>query len=172
MKLTPPDLRPARQPACSPARWFQALAALVLVVGALAHADPLVDAAAPVSPETAAVPAEASSRAASLVMGKDWIIKAADNICGLKDASQLSNPAVVDYDALLAATPEMKSMRDQKIDANTPEGIRLTNAAVDRVTKACEEIRTQLGHCSVWKEVRHRDGRTLTDITSKVKAQF
>ncbi|MCK6448944.1 MAG: hypothetical protein L6Q99_21320 [Planctomycetes bacterium] len=124
-------------------------------------------------------PADARSLAAARAVealpaafAKDWILKSADNICGLKDANQLSNPAVIDYDAALAATPEMKKIKDQKIDPNSPEGIRLSNAALDRLTKACEEIRTQLGHCSVWKEIRHKDGRVITDITDKVKAQF
>ncbi|MCC6408333.1 MAG: hypothetical protein IT453_14305 [Planctomycetes bacterium] len=158
-------------PACWPARCLPALATLILpwilAVAPMANAQSLAEGSACLATPDAQAPA-----ASVATLGKDWIVKAADNICGLKDASQLSNPAVVDYDALLAATPEMKTMRDQKIDANSPEGIRLSNAAVDRVTKACEEIRTQLGHCSVWKEIRHRDGRTLTDITAKVKAQF
>lgn len=118
--------------------------------------------------------AQAATTAEALptAFAKDWVLKSADNICGLKDANQLSNPAVIDYDAALAATPEMKKIKDQKIDPNSPEGIRLSNAAVDRLTKACEEIRTQLGHCSVWKEIRHKDGRVIADITDKVKAQF
>lgn len=103
---------------------------------------------------------------------RDWLAKAADNICGLRDPAQLSSPARVDFDAVLEATPEMKELRDKKIDRNSPEGIRLTNAAIDRATKACESVRASLGHCSVWKEIKHRDGRPIADITDRVKAQF
>lgn len=106
------------------------------------------------------------------VPGRDWILKSGDNICGLKEASQVSNPAVVDWQALLDATPEMKKMRDQKIDANSPEGIQLTNDATNRVTQACETIRAQQGHCSIWKTIRHKDGRAVTDVTDLVKAQL
>ncbi|MCE9595219.1 MAG: hypothetical protein K8S98_13615 [Planctomycetes bacterium] len=106
------------------------------------------------------------------VFGRDWLVKAADNVCGLKDANQLSNPAVVDYDAVLAATPELRKLKDDKIDPASPEGIRLTNAGADRVSQACEAVRTATGHCSVWKAIKHRDGRVIPDITDRVKAQF
>jgi hypothetical protein len=122
-------------------------------------------------------PAAAQSSSASPAQDcvatlKEWIAKAADNICGLKDLNQLSNPAQVDFQALLAATPEMKELKDKHIDSSSPEGIRLTNAAADRVTKACEAVRASQGYCSVWKEIKHRDGRSVPDITDKVKAQF
>lgn len=147
-------------------RALSTLTVLGLAAGTLAYA-------APQGVEPAAVPLAAEGSAPRVALfAKDWIVKAADSICGLKDANQLSNPAVVDYESALAATPEMKQIRDHKIDPNSPEGIRLTNAAVDRVTKACETIRSQFSHCSVWKEIRHRDGRAITDITDKVKAQF
>jgi hypothetical protein len=47
-----------------------------------------------------------------------WIVDRADNICGLDDPRMLSKPARVDYDALLAATPEMRRIKDDKIDPN------------------------------------------------------
>ncbi len=106
------------------------------------------------------------------VVAKDWIARTSDNICGLKDLNQLSNPALVDFEALLAATPEMKEMKDKQISPSSPEGIRLANAAADRVTKACETVRSNLGYCSVWKQIKHRDGRVIVDITNQVKAQF
>lgn len=110
--------------------------------------------------------------AEAAVPGRDWILKSGDNICGLKEASQISSPAVVDWQALLDATPEMKKMRDQKIDANSPEGIQLTNDATNRVTQACESIRASQSHCSIWKTIRHKDGRAVTDVTDLVKAQL
>jgi hypothetical protein len=84
----------------------------------------------------------------------------------------LSKPAKVDYDALLKSTSEMKKIRDDKIDAGTPEGIRLRQAAVDRVRGAADKVRAAEGYCSVWKQVRHQDGRTIPDITDLVKAQL
>jgi hypothetical protein len=102
--------------------------------------------------------------------GKGWIVKAENNICGLSDASQLSNPAVVDFAVLLDATPEYKKMKDQKISATSPEGIKLNKEAVDRIALQCESIRASNGYCSVWKEIKHRDGRAITDVTDKVKA--
>ena len=104
--------------------------------------------------------------------GRDWIVKGADNICGLREPSQLSSPAVIDWDACLDAPPEMKQMRDQGIQAGSPEGIKLRTAAANRVTQACESVRVSNGHCSVWKEIKHKDGRSITDISSLVKAQY
>jgi hypothetical protein len=66
----------------------------------------------------------------------------------------------------------MKKMKDEKIDASSPEGIKLTNAATNRVTQACETLRIANGYCSVWKTIKHKDGRTISDITELVKAQF
>lgn len=117
-------------------------------------------------------PRSAVTHPATAMAGKEWIAKAADNLCGLRDSNQVSNPAVVDFDTLMAATTEMRTLRDQKIEPSSPEGIRLTNAAMDRVTNACEVVRIREGHCSVWKSIRHRDGRAVADITEKVKAQF
>jgi len=101
-----------------------------------------------------------------------WQVDKGDNICGLDDARQLSNPVVVDYDRLLAATPEMKRMKDEKIDANSSEGIQLRQKAVDRIREKCESLRVQKGYCSVWKAIRHTDNRTVTDVTDSVIALF
>jgi hypothetical protein len=104
--------------------------------------------------------------------GRGWIAQKADKVCGLRSHDQLSNPAVVDYDALLDATPEMKKLKDQGIGRDTPEGIRLIAEATTRVTAACERARDAAGHCSVWKAIQHKDGRQITDLTAKVKAQL
>jgi len=114
--------------------------------------------------------AAAAAEAAVQPGSRDWIIKAENNICGLSDASQLSNPVVVDFAVLLEATPEYKKMKDQKISATSPEGIKLNNEAVNRIAVQCESIRASNGYCSVWKEIKHKDGRAVTDVTDKVKA--
>jgi hypothetical protein len=110
--------------------------------------------------------------AVQAVVARDWIAKTTDSICGLKDVNQVSNPAVIDYQACLDATPEMKKLKDNKIDANSPEGIKLTTEAANKVTAACETLRIANGYCSVWKSIRHKDGRTIADITELVKATF
>lgn len=101
-----------------------------------------------------------------------WIVDRSDNICGLDDPKMLSKPAKVDYDALLKATPEMKKIKDDKIDPNSPEGIQLRQAAATRVQKAAEKVRSSSGYCSVWKTIRHQDGRAIPDVTDAVKAQL
>ena len=101
-----------------------------------------------------------------------WVVDRADNICGLDDAKMLSKPAKVDYDALLKATPQWKKIRDNKIDPNSPEGIQLRQEAANKVRDACDKIRAQDGYCSVWKTIKHTDGRAVADITDLVKAQL
>lgn len=113
---------------------------------------------------------ERQAPAVAVVGGHDWIVKAENNICGLSDAGQLSNPVMVDFTALLDATPEYKKMKDGKISPTSPEGIKLNNEAVNRIATQCEAVRSANGYCSVWKEVKHRDGRAITDVTDKVKA--
>ena len=108
--------------------------------------------------------------AASLEAGTGWIVDRADNICGLSDPKMLSRPAKLDYDALLRATPEMKKIKDDKIDPSSPQGIQLRQAATTRVEAAAEKVRAADGYCSVWKQIRHQDGRAISDITDKVKA--
>jgi len=101
-----------------------------------------------------------------------WVIDRADNICGLDDAKTLSKPAKVDYDALLKATAQYKKIKDNKIDPNSPEGIQLRQEAANKVRDACDKVRQQDGYCSVWKTIKHTDGRAVADITDLVKAQL
>jgi hypothetical protein len=116
--------------------------------------------------------AVAGTALAGSALAKDWIAKSSDNVCGLRDVGQVSNPAVIDWQACLDATPEMKKVKQDKIDLNTPEGIRLLNAGTNRVTSACETVRSANGYCSVWKAIRHKDQRTVPDISELVKAQY
>jgi hypothetical protein len=107
-----------------------------------------------------------------VVSGRDWLLKAADNVCGLRDPNQLTYPALIDFEACLEATPEMRRVRDQGIDPKGAEGIQLRSAAVSRLTNACESVRATNGHCSVWKAIRHKDGRSIPDVSSQVIALF
>jgi hypothetical protein len=101
-----------------------------------------------------------------------WIVDRTDNICGLDDPKMLSKPARIDYDAVLRATPEMKKIKDDKIDPNSPQGIQLRQAAASRVQKAADKVRAADGYCSVWKTIKHQDGRAIPDVTDAVKAQL
>ncbi len=106
------------------------------------------------------------------VAARDWSAKAEDNICGLRDLAQVSNPVVIDFQACLDATPEMKKIKAEKIDPKSPDGIRLTTEATNRVTQACESVQKANGYCSVWKSIKHKDGRAITDVSSQVTALF
>lgn len=146
------------------------------LLAALAVASTVV--ATPAS-DTAVSGAVARSQVASawctVLVGEvqqTWICDRSDNICGLDDPRMLSKPAKVDYDALLKATAEMKKIVNDKIDPNSSEGINLRQRAVDRVRDKAEAVRTAQGYCSVWKTIRHQDGRTIPDITDLVKAQL
>ena len=101
-----------------------------------------------------------------------WIADKADSICGLDDPKTLSSPVKVDYDALLKATPEYKKIKDEKIDVNSAEGIQLRQKAAERVRDACEKLRVAKGYCSVWKTIKHADGRSISDVTDAVKDQL
>jgi len=99
-----------------------------------------------------------------------WVVDRADNICGLDDPKMLSKPASVSYDTLLRATPQYKKIKDNKIDPNSPEGIQLRHEAVGKVRDACDKIRQQENYCSIWKSVKHTDGRAVAEVTDLVKA--
>ena len=79
---------------------------LVLASSALFQAPPAVHGA----PEAVQV------EQAAVAFGRDWLLRTSDNVCGLRDANQLTNPAVIDFDSALAATPEMKKIESQGID--------------------------------------------------------
>ncbi len=111
-----------------------------------------------------------SAAASTHEVGTGWVVDRADNICGLDDPKMLSKPAKLDYDTLLRATPEMKKIKDDKIEPNSPQGIQLRQAGATRVQTAAEKVRAADGYCSVWKTIKHTDGRAIPDVTEAVKA--
>lgn len=115
-------------------------------------------------PETGPVLAE--------TVESDWILNAQDNVCGLRDPRMLSNPGRINYDTLMAATPELQKLKREGIDPGSAEGIQLKQQAIDRVTKASESVRVTQGHCSVWKAISHKDGRAIADLTELVRAKL
>ena len=126
-----------------------------------------------------AVPAEAATpkaTAPTLIMAaahpaaeSGWKAGDGDNIAGLADLKKISNPAVVDYAALLAATPEYRELEKARIDPESAKGRTLRQQAADRVTKAADLVRKEKRYCSVWKEISHKDGRKVPDVTQEVK---
>jgi hypothetical protein len=104
--------------------------------------------------------------------GRDWIARSSDNICGLRDTKQVSHPATVSWSTLWRATPEIQRIEREGIDENSVEGIKLRQDAVDRINRACKQVMSERGLCSVWKRIRHRDGRTVPDVTDQVRASL
>lgn len=115
--------------------------------------------------------AHPSSAPGSVVASK-WIADEDDNICGIKDLKKVSNPAKVDYDDLWESTPQIKKMKEKKIDPESPEGKALRSQAKTLITKSCELVRTSKGHCGVWKTIKNEDGRTVPDVSKDVKSRF
>jgi hypothetical protein len=134
------------------------------IVAALAVAP----AAAGVS-HPGSAPVLAPERVGVGVASGDWVVADADNVCGLTDARQLKNPAVVDYDALLDATPEVQEMKRKGIDRDTPRGQVLYNKAVDRVRNAAADVMKDKGYDSIWKTIKHKQGKKAPDATDEIK---
>jgi len=105
----------------------------------------------------------------SIVLESKWVASEDDNICGIKDLKKVSNPAKVDYDELLEATPQMKKIKEKKIDPESPEGKALRSQAKTLVTKTCESVRAAKGYCGIWKTIKNEDKRTIPDVTKDVK---
>ena len=103
-----------------------------------------------------------------LSSGGKFIVKSGDNICGLRDARQLSNPAKVDYPLLIDSTREGKRIRDEKIDPKSALGNILMSQAKRRVVDASETVRRRRGYCSIWKAIERRDGKAIPDVTKHV----
>lgn len=101
-----------------------------------------------------------------------WVADEDDNICGIKDLKKVSNPAKVDYDGLWDATPQIKTMKEKKIDPESTEGKALRSQAKTLITKTCELVRAAKGHCGVWKTIKNEDGRTIADVTEAVKEKL
>lgn len=101
--------------------------------------------------------------------GTPYKVNKSDNLCGLSEPRQLSDPAKVDYPALLQATDEYREMRAKKIDPQSARGIDLHNKAHSRIIAACERARASRGHCSVWKAINRRNGKAVSDLTKVVK---
>ena len=104
--------------------------------------------------------------------GTPYIVDKSDNICGLDEPRALSNPAKVDYEALLEATAEVKLIRKRRINPESAKGIKLMTEARRQVLAACESVRSDESYCSIWKKISRRDKTPIDDITAKVKSKI
>jgi hypothetical protein len=102
----------------------------------------------------------------------EWIADEEDNICGISDLKKVTNPAKVSYDRLLDATPQMQELRRKGIESDSVEGKALRKGAKTLITKTCELVRAARGHCSVWRSIGNKDGRSIADITDEVIEKF
>lgn len=117
-------------------------------------------------------PAPEAARGAVPWVGEKWVAEDDDNICGIKDLKKVSNPAKVDYDDLWAATPQIKEMKEKKIDPESTEGKALRSQAKTLITKTCELVRSAKSYCGVWKSIKNEDGRKVPDVTDDVKEKL
>lgn len=102
--------------------------------------------------------------------GTPFILNRSDNICGLDEPRAISNPAKVDFRALLAATPEVRMLKRKRISPTSARGTQIMADARRRVLAVCQALCASEGHCSVWKKIKRRDRRAITDLTAKAKA--
>jgi len=102
----------------------------------------------------------------------DWVVKSEDNVCGVSQARQITNPAKVDYEKLMSATAEMKELKREGIKRDSARGQTLVTKARDKVRQASKAVMNEKGHCSVWKKITHKKGTAVTDITSAIKQKL
>ncbi len=101
-----------------------------------------------------------------------WRAEAQDNICGVSNPRQVTNPAVVDYAKALKATPEMQDLIARGIDPQSAEGQILRQRAVDHVGRVSLKVMRRNGHCSIWKTIKHRSGRNAPGLTHELVASI
>lgn len=111
-----------------------------------------------------------ASMAQDAALGTPWVANARDNICGVSNPRQITNPAKLDYRNVMAATREMKDLKHRGIDLTSAEGRILRQHAMDRVRRIGSKIMRKNGNCSLWKKISHRDGRRIRDLSTDVIA--
>jgi hypothetical protein len=106
------------------------------------------------------------------IEGHSWIAEKEDNICGIKDLKKVTKPALVDYEELLEATPQMKEIKRDEIDPGSTKGKALRKAARTLISKTAEVVRKENGHCGIWKAIAHKDAREIADVTEDIVERF
>lgn len=132
-------------------------------------ASGLLGSAATATPQASAM---ATTEATATVTGSDWVVQSEDAVCGVSEAHQISNPAKVDYEALMKVTSEMKKLRKERIDKTSAEGLTLVTKARAKVCTAAKAVMKEKGYCSVWKKITHKKRQAVTDITAAVKKKL
>jgi len=102
------------------------------------------------------------------VLSCNWVVRSEDNVAGVSVARRITHPARVDFEKLMRATPEVKSLRKEGIERTSARGQILLSAAQSRVRRAARQVMNEKSHCSVWKEIRHKDERLVPDVTAAV----
>lgn len=143
---------------------------LALSAASAPSVDALSTAATPVV-TPAAVPSLGASGGSPLAtpVASGWRVREADHICGLKNPNHLSHPAAIDFDEVMGATEEMKTLVREGIDRSSPRGQQLVSRATRRVTDAAKAVMAESGHCSIWKSISHSDGRSIPAVTAEVR---
>jgi hypothetical protein len=113
-----------------------------------------------------------SAVATTLVVGSDWVVKTENSVVGVSQARQITNPAKVDYDKLMKATPEMKKLRKEGIEESSARGQTLVTAAQSRIRRVARTVMTEKSHCSIWKKISHKKGTAVTDLTDTIKKKL
>lgn len=67
----------------------------------------------------------------------------------------VKQPGVVNWSKLMEVTPEMKKIKKDKINKDSPLGIRLISEAEARCQKACRTQMRVAGVDSMWKAISH-----------------
>jgi len=145
-----------------------ALAIILLTAGMAANAESTVNAV----DRTVNAVDRTGNVAAVQPLEAGWNVREANHICGLSSANQLSHPALIDFDAVMAATVEMKTIRREGIDPSSPRGQQLVNRASRHVADAAKRVMADASHCSIWKAVSHSDGRAISDVTAQVRGNL
>lgn len=131
------------------------------LAGNIGGAAPLTDSGPVIAVVQAAAPAS------------EWVVDEADSVCGLTDPRHLARPGVMQYDAVLKGTSEMREMARKGIDRDSPEGQVLYNKAVDRVRRAAAAVMKDRKLDSVWKKISNKDPkRRALEITDQVRRKL
>jgi len=102
----------------------------------------------------------------------EWVMEAADSICGVRESRQIRKPAKVRFDHLIAITPEGKKIKRERIDPDSAKGIRLMSKAKSRVREASSMVMKRQGYDSVWKRISSRKGTHIVDVTAYVEIEI
>lgn len=112
------------------------------------------------------------SATAAQAISTDWVVKTADNVCGVSTSRQITNPAKVNFDTLMSATSEMKELKREKIDKTSARGQALVTKATEKVREAAKAVMSDKGHCSVWKKISHKQNKAIVDLTDAIKPKL